>query len=408
MNRKEQGITLIALIITIIVLLILAGVSISQLLGDNGIITKTVEASGATKSATAKEDVELAWSSVTAGYYEALYKNKTSVDEKTYFSEDAINKELNSGKISNYSGYVEKGKITFTYTLNSTNDVYEMSLNTGASSNNLKILTCNGVVVDTDDPDPTYLADVVEIGDYVDIGIDYENSTSDIDLNYDAGTTELKGWRVLSSSNGSVTLISAGAPLTYKYWGGSARTDNVAEPLNNLYTTLLHDVDESADREKESYYNYCGFTNEKTTFNMKNVFTTKYINIDKGVHTINTDDFMTLYSEITGNDEISTMNDLEYINVSTDNLKDTVIQNNKEWNNKWDDLFTIGQAYWIGGNSVGDDGGYQNIWNVSDGGIVSTTSKGHYFGVRPVITLKTGIEVVSGDGSSNNAYTIKY
>ena len=37
---KKSGITLIALIITIVTLLILAGVSIAILTGDNGILTK--------------------------------------------------------------------------------------------------------------------------------------------------------------------------------------------------------------------------------------------------------------------------------------------------------------------------------------------------------------------------------
>ena len=37
--RRNKGITLIALVITIIILLILAGISIATLTGDNGIIT---------------------------------------------------------------------------------------------------------------------------------------------------------------------------------------------------------------------------------------------------------------------------------------------------------------------------------------------------------------------------------
>ena len=37
-GKKEKGITLIALVITIIVLLILAGVTIATLTGDNGIL----------------------------------------------------------------------------------------------------------------------------------------------------------------------------------------------------------------------------------------------------------------------------------------------------------------------------------------------------------------------------------
>ena len=39
-KNSNNGITLIALIITIIVLLILAGVSIAMLTGDNGILTQ--------------------------------------------------------------------------------------------------------------------------------------------------------------------------------------------------------------------------------------------------------------------------------------------------------------------------------------------------------------------------------
>ena len=43
MKKKDGGITLIALVVTIVVLLILAGVSIAMLTGDNGIITRARE-----------------------------------------------------------------------------------------------------------------------------------------------------------------------------------------------------------------------------------------------------------------------------------------------------------------------------------------------------------------------------
>ena len=43
MRKDNQGITLIALVITIIVLLILAGVSIAMLTGGNGLLSKAVE-----------------------------------------------------------------------------------------------------------------------------------------------------------------------------------------------------------------------------------------------------------------------------------------------------------------------------------------------------------------------------
>ena len=58
--KTNKGITLIALVITIIVLLILAGVTIATLTGDNGILTKAQSAKTQNDKATAKEKVDLA------------------------------------------------------------------------------------------------------------------------------------------------------------------------------------------------------------------------------------------------------------------------------------------------------------------------------------------------------------
>ena len=54
MLKSKKGITLVALVVTIVVLLILAGVSINLVLGDNGIISKAQE--GKTKSSEASEN----------------------------------------------------------------------------------------------------------------------------------------------------------------------------------------------------------------------------------------------------------------------------------------------------------------------------------------------------------------
>ena len=59
-KKQTKGITLIALVITIIVLLILAGVSIAMLTGDNGILTQAQNAKERTEEAGAIEKVELA------------------------------------------------------------------------------------------------------------------------------------------------------------------------------------------------------------------------------------------------------------------------------------------------------------------------------------------------------------
>ena len=58
--RKSNGITLIALVITIIVLLILAGVAISMLSGENGILRKAAEAKTKTEEGQNQESTALA------------------------------------------------------------------------------------------------------------------------------------------------------------------------------------------------------------------------------------------------------------------------------------------------------------------------------------------------------------
>lgn len=60
MNKGQNGITLIALVVTIIVLLILAAVSIATLTGENGILTQATKAKKQTEKATIKEQKGLA------------------------------------------------------------------------------------------------------------------------------------------------------------------------------------------------------------------------------------------------------------------------------------------------------------------------------------------------------------
>ena len=67
--RNQRGITLIALVITIIVLLILAGVSIAMLTGDNGILSNARTAQTETVTKSNEEVLKLAVSDVIADFY---------------------------------------------------------------------------------------------------------------------------------------------------------------------------------------------------------------------------------------------------------------------------------------------------------------------------------------------------
>ena len=76
-KRKNEGITLIALVITIIVLLILVGVTIATLMGDNGILTKATEAKEEQADGTVKEAIALLWNE-----YQLEIKSSSNEDVK--------------------------------------------------------------------------------------------------------------------------------------------------------------------------------------------------------------------------------------------------------------------------------------------------------------------------------------
>ena len=72
---KEKGITLIALVITIIVLLILAGITISMVVGDNGILTRAQDAKNKTEQATKEELKELTQAEASTNLETKEYKD---------------------------------------------------------------------------------------------------------------------------------------------------------------------------------------------------------------------------------------------------------------------------------------------------------------------------------------------
>ena len=85
MKTNQKGITLIALVITIIVLLILAGVSIAMLTGDNGILTRANEAKVSQIEGQVREEVNLAVQAAK------MYAEQKAVETATgYLAEDNV------------------------------------------------------------------------------------------------------------------------------------------------------------------------------------------------------------------------------------------------------------------------------------------------------------------------------
>ena len=110
-HRQERGITLIALVVTIVVLLILAGVSISLVLNNNGVISKAKDAKNQYAEAQTNDEKQLEETSdwieetttgvvkiegvvIPEGYY---YVGGTKA-KGIVISDNAADKELDKGK----------------------------------------------------------------------------------------------------------------------------------------------------------------------------------------------------------------------------------------------------------------------------------------------------------------------
>lgn len=115
--KGNKGITLVALVVTIVVLLILAGISLNLVLGENGIITRAQQAKNTMTVATEKDQISLSlteWESTTKTEkttFEKFMKEKFGKDNVETVTENEVRVTMESG---NRYGVKTDGTITST------------------------------------------------------------------------------------------------------------------------------------------------------------------------------------------------------------------------------------------------------------------------------------------------------
>ena len=134
MNNK--GITLIALVITIIVLLILAGVSIAMLTGQNGILTQASSAKSDTAKAEIAEKVNLA---IQAKYAENLKATGTTT---TALTESDVASQYNT---DNGTGLATAGSGSLTVKASSATGAATYTVTLTKSGNSFAAVTKDNV-----------------------------------------------------------------------------------------------------------------------------------------------------------------------------------------------------------------------------------------------------------------------
>lgn len=134
--KNNKGITLIALVITIIVLLILAGVAIAMLTGENSILTRSTDTKYAQDIAKAKDEVSLKVNEFAMEYFEEKYvqeKEDAAADLKT-----AIAAKLEANKASLTDADVTVAVVTDTITITSNGRPAIKTVGTFDAKGNLK------------------------------------------------------------------------------------------------------------------------------------------------------------------------------------------------------------------------------------------------------------------------------
>ena len=93
--KNQKGITLVALVVTIIVLLILAGVSLNLVAGSDGILNKASNSVSKTNKAAAIEQADLLIAEYKADYLEDKYTNGNSQSFEAYLASKLTGNNIN-------------------------------------------------------------------------------------------------------------------------------------------------------------------------------------------------------------------------------------------------------------------------------------------------------------------------
>lgn len=109
--KNQKGVTLVALVVTIIVLLILAGVSVAMLTGDNGILTQANSAKNKTNTSKNEELIRLTYNAAKLRFAAA------SKDDKGKTFVDLLRDEASSSKydVNIDETYEGSGLYTFSF-----------------------------------------------------------------------------------------------------------------------------------------------------------------------------------------------------------------------------------------------------------------------------------------------------
>ena len=221
------------------------------------------------------------------------------------------------------------------------------------------------------------LSNEIQIGDYVNYPVEYENLEV-INASGTSYVSPLEGWRILSiEDDGTVNLISAGVPLTYYHEHEQGYSKISVENLTTNFLTTEFTSD-SGNTYRES-----GFEEEMA---LTQVFTNKYTSVkDDGitpnVRSITQEDIFSVKEDVLGEIGVTELIEGEF-------LDDAL----------YEYLFEINNWYWIA-----SEHSEKYLWAVNQSGGVGNAAN-LSLGIRPVVSLKP--QVIFTGRDENGAWNI--
>ena len=378
--KKTKGITLIALVVTIVVLLILAGVSINMVLGQNGIVTKAKDARDKTEQA--KQNDLASMDQFVKDMDDILNDNGTSGGDDTPTETKTLVEAFNAGelKIGDYVEYKPTARQTYTSATN-------------------------------------------------------ENGWADQTYTVDTTTT----WRVLGlSDDGSQVLLTSGSPIKknmdtsstndwdkdpYLYMKGAYAYENCKTMLKNICAIYSTDLGTARSMTIEDVNKACGVVVDYDENKVYLATDTRKTNIDQAgelgkTYTYTASDY-TPESYIDGKKNATageTVTATGY-NYDITSMTGTKIGNTTLGSLLFDKTTSDGnyaKAYWLAspGVSVGSSRAHFGPGGVvgnAGAGIGNFYSDGHWFAygyaVRPVVSLKSDVTTAQVKKSANQSIT---
>ena len=434
-ERKNRGITLIALVITIIVLLILAGVALATIIGDDGVLNKATEAKETNEEAVARERIQIE----VAG----------SFDNDGKYNADLAKENLEN----NLKATIQK---------NSDN-----SLDVMYDGYKFKINSYGKLVEEFED-----ISKYVKIGDYV----DYEptkldkNRTIDVDsskLKYEskvgtavehgngisnqifrAKTSEELKWKVFNIENNKVQLISENTIKVdstnenFKL-GGAIGYLYAEKELNEI--CKIYGYGYGADKEQITQYSQGGPLEDSGIFEIRNSgarsITLEDINKKIGVYKDSTDGQMkykdgtiidtnygnTIYPTVdvffpTMNSSLGDAISGKSFKAGVKNIKNTHYEYDKSkiTNEKLTEML-FNETYWLSSRSIytGENFIYYNVLvinkeSINRNAMCNASAYNLYenlnsvnYAVRPIVTLESNIIDLSTDYELTGEWKLK-